>query len=219
MCLPAWGPCSSKLFGRPRPLTRRRRRGVPQDRGDQICMENLRVWARLYRSLHMSAVYGLTSGILIHYWYNILDRVLPGSGIRIVFGKIFYDQILFSPICIGSCLVADSLAEGHAWKRMLAEVATKGYYLYIADCLVWPPAQFVNFYFLPTRYRVAFDNIVSLGVDVYTSHVKHQIHTDEALYSEGVSRKDGEPKEIHSEEKSVSQQQKGVCSKVEKGES
>ena len=33
--------------------------------------------------------------------------------------------------------------------------------------------QFVNFYFLPTRYRVAFDNVVSLGFDTYTSHVKH----------------------------------------------
>ena len=41
--------------------------------------------------------------------------------------------------------------------------------------------QFANFYFLPTRYRVAFDNVVSLGFDTYTSHVKHRTTTKEEL--------------------------------------
>ena len=44
----------------------------------------------------------------------------------------------------------------------------------MAEWLLWPPAQFVNFYFLPTRYRVAYDNLISLIYDVYTSHVKHK---------------------------------------------
>ena len=47
--------------------------------------------------------------------------------------------------------------------------------LYAAEWLVWPPAQLVNFRFLPTRFRVVFDNVVSLGFDVYTSRVKHQV--------------------------------------------
>ena len=41
--------------------------------------------------------------------------------------------------------------------------------------------QFFNFYFLPTRYRVAFDNVVSLGFDTYTSHVKHRATAKEEL--------------------------------------
>ena len=41
--------------------------------------------------------------------------------------------------------------------------------------------QFFNFYFLPTRYRVAFDNVVSLGFDTYTSHVKHRATPEEEL--------------------------------------
>ena len=46
--------------------------------------------------------------------------------------------------------------------------------LYAAEWLIWPPAQFINFSLLPTRYRVAFDNLVSLGFDGYTSYIKHR---------------------------------------------
>ena len=48
-----------------------------------------------------------------------------------------------------------------------------GTQLYLAEWFIWPPAQFVNFYFLPTRFRVIYDNVISLGYDMYTSHVKH----------------------------------------------
>ncbi len=47
--------------------------------------------------------------------------------------------------------------------------------MYLAEWVIWPPAQFVNFWLLPTRFRVLFDNAVSLGYDVYTSHVKHHV--------------------------------------------
>jgi protein Mpv17 len=40
---------------------------------------------------------------------------------------------------------------------------------------VWPPAQVINFYLLPTRFRVLYDNTISLGYDVYTSYVAHEI--------------------------------------------
>ena len=48
-----------------------------------------------------------------------------------------------------------------------------GTQLYLAEWFIWPPPQFVNFYFLPTRFRVIYDNVISLGYDMYTSHVKH----------------------------------------------
>lgn len=36
---------------------------------------------------------------------------------------------------------------------------------------VWPTAQVINFWILPNRFRVLYDNTISLGYDVYTSAV------------------------------------------------
>lgn len=43
--------------------------------------------------------------------------------------------------------------------------------LFTFSSTVWPVAQFVQFQFLPHRYRVLYDNTISLGYDVYTSYV------------------------------------------------
>ena len=121
----------------------------------------------------MCVSFGLTSGFLCHFWYNFLDRVYPGKGIKIVMKKIITDQIMFSPVCIVACLWVACQLKDYDRKSTYEQVLHKGKQLYIAEWLLWPPAQFVNFYFLPTRHRVLYDNVVSLVYDVYTSYVQH----------------------------------------------
>ena len=129
----------------------------------------------LRRATHMAVTFGATSGVLCHFWYHWLDAFLPGSGLRVVVRKIVLDQVLFSPVCIAACLSASCLLDGATSAHQLTEeVLHKGSRLYVAEWAIWPPAQFLNFYFLPTRFRVLFDNLVSLGYDVYASNVKHQ---------------------------------------------
>ena len=41
----------------------------------------------------------------------------------------------------------------------------------IAGAIVWPPAQMVNFLYVPLPYRVLFINVVGLGWSTYTSFV------------------------------------------------
>ncbi|XP_026675499.1 mpv17-like protein 2 isoform X3 [Ceratina calcarata] len=65
------------------------------------------------------------------------------------------------------------ILENNSWSELKEEVLKKAHRLYIAEWVIWPPAQLFNFYFLPTRYRVLYDNTISLGYDVYTSQVKH----------------------------------------------
>ncbi|XP_014487162.1 PREDICTED: mpv17-like protein 2 isoform X3 [Dinoponera quadriceps] len=93
------------------------------------------------------AISGMSIGILCHYWYNFLDAKMIGRTLAL--------------------LENSSLAE------LKEEIRTKAHRLYIAEWIIWPPAQIINFYFLPTRYRVLYDNTISLGYDIYTSHVKH----------------------------------------------
>lgn len=136
----------------------------------------------LSRTLNMSTSFGLTSGFLCHFWYKHLDKALPGHGVKTVFTKIAWDQILFSPICIVACFFVACHLESKSNERLLSETVQLGGRLYLAEWFIWPPAQFFNFMYLPTRYRVLYDNMVSLVYDIYTSRVKHQVPVKERLF-------------------------------------
>lgn len=130
------------------------------------------------RTLHMS-VSGMTVGILCHHWYLYLDRAIPGRNFKCVLKKVFVDQVLFSPISITLFFVTLGFLEKSSIKHVTEEIIQKGWRLYLAEWVVWPPAQVINFYLLPTRFRVLYDNTISLGYDIYTSYVKHEIPLEE----------------------------------------
>ncbi|KAK9502449.1 hypothetical protein O3M35_011228 [Rhynocoris fuscipes] len=124
------------------------------------------------RTQHMS-ISGLTVGVLCHHWYNFLDRRFPQRTLKIVIKKVLYDQIIFSPINIAVFFLTIGMLEGLNSKEIFKEFCAKGKLLYAAEWTIWPPAQVINFYWLPTKYRVLYDNTISLGYDVFVSYVKH----------------------------------------------
>lgn len=87
--------------------------------------------------------------------------------------KILYDQLIMSPLCIvlffysAGWMYGQSNAE--CWKEMKEKFAT----VLIADWLVWPAAQFLNFHYLHPKYRVIYVNFVTMLYDVFLSYVKH----------------------------------------------
>jgi len=85
------------------------------------------------------------------------------------------DQLICSPATISTFFFTLAVVEGSSFKELYQEMKSKSWRLYIAEWIIWPPAQLINFFFLPTRYRVLYDNTISLGYDVYTSYVKHEI--------------------------------------------
>lgn len=123
------------------------------------------------------SVSGMTIGIVCHYWYNFLDGRIAGRTIGIVLKKVIIDQLVCSPLCIGTFFLTLALLENDSLAELKDEIRKKAYKLYIAEWIIWPPAQVINFYFLPTRYRVFYDSTISLGYDIYTSHVKYNVQT------------------------------------------
>ncbi|XP_015593792.1 mpv17-like protein 2 [Cephus cinctus] len=119
------------------------------------------------------AVSGMSVGIVCHHWYCYLDARIQGRTIGIVLKKVVIDQLVCSPLCIGMFFLTLGILEMNNWEELKQEIKNKAHRLYIAEYIVWPPAQIINFYFLPTRFRVLYDNTISLGYDVYTSQVKH----------------------------------------------
>lgn len=126
----------------------------------------------LSRTAHMGFS-GCTAGIICHNWYRILDHVIVGRTFDMVMKKLFLDMFVCSPIIIMSFFATVAIFEENPLENFTDEVKDKFWTLYKAEWVVWPPAQIINFYFLPTKYRVVYDNSISLGYDIYTSHVKH----------------------------------------------
>ncbi|XP_077503906.1 mpv17-like protein 2 isoform X1 [Amblyomma americanum] len=125
------------------------------------------------RTSHMAAA-GLTTGMVCHYWYVLLDRWMLGRSLRTVLLKVLYDQVVFSPICLAVYFGTVSLLERSTWAELGRELWCKGGTIYRVEWVVWPPAQFLNFYVLPLRYRVFFDNLISFGFDVYSPYIKYR---------------------------------------------
>lgn len=124
------------------------------------------------RTHHMS-VSGMTIGMVCHHWYKILDRNFPQRTLKVALKKVIIDQVIASPICIATFFLTLAVLEQSSWTHFREDVKDKAIRLYTAEWVIWPPAQIINFYVLPLRYRVLYDNAISLGYDVYTSRVKH----------------------------------------------
>lgn len=124
------------------------------------------------RTRNMS-VSGFTIGIFCHAWYRYLDKFIPGYSLRIVMKKVVVDQFIASPICISIFFLTLAALEKTSKTELVSEIKDKAWKLYAAEWMIWPPAQFINFYVLPYKYRVLFDNGISLCYDIFTSHVKY----------------------------------------------
>lgn len=132
------------------------------------------------RTLHMS-VTGMTIGIFCHNTYKWLDRFFPGRTLKTVLKKVLVDQLVTSPFCITILFATLACLERSNVETFVKEMKQKGWRLYVADWVLWPPAQVINFYVLPTRFRVLYDNTISLGYDVYTSYVAHEIPLEDEV--------------------------------------
>lgn len=135
----------------------------------EIIYHEIETWNKT-RTRNM-AISGGSSGVVCHYWYMFLDTHLPGRSLKQVLKKVVADQLVCSPVSISLFFISLAILESKSFKDFEEEVKNKFWKLYWAEWVVWPSAQFINFYILPLKYRVLYDNTISLGYDIYASHV------------------------------------------------
>lgn len=119
-------------------------------------------------------VIGLALGPFNHFWYRFLDRVVTGSGAKMVAKKVAADQAVAGPFFCTTFLIASGMLEGKPLEACVNEWKEKFLTIYLADWCVWPPAQVINFYFLPAQYRVVYVGFVTLCWNTFLSFMKHK---------------------------------------------
>jgi hypothetical protein len=85
--------------------------------------------------------------------------------------RVLLDQAVVAPVFASGLFLSRGLIAGDTmdtiWRTMKKDFAR----IIIAGAIVWPPAQMLNFFFVPLPYRVLFINAVGLGWSTYTSFV------------------------------------------------
>merc|ERR1711935_99778 len=117
---------------------------------------------------------GIILGPCNHYWYTWLDKVVPAvKTVKTVGSKILMDQLIFSPFSLTSFFIAMGAMEGKSRAMIMDEMKRHWLPTYKVDWSVWPGAQLLNFYFVPSKFRVLYVSTCTLGWNVYLSKVKH----------------------------------------------
>ncbi|CAH1957721.1 unnamed protein product [Acanthoscelides obtectus] len=119
-------------------------------------------------------VVGLALGPVHHYYYLWIAKKWPARTGKIVCWKIFLDQVVMSPLCIAGFFYGMGMLERKDLRQSTEELVNKFKEVYLIDWIVWPPTQFLNFYYLPVKYQVLYINAVTMLYNIFLSYIKHR---------------------------------------------
>lgn len=119
-------------------------------------------------------IIGCALGPFNHIWYAVLDKFIKGASGKAVFQKILCDQFIAGPFFCTTFLYGLSILEGKGTSGAKQEWKDKFLEIYFVDWMFWPGAQYINFKFVPGKYRVAYVSTATLIWNSFLSYVKHR---------------------------------------------
>jgi protein Mpv17 len=130
------------------------------------------------RSLYTGVLGIAMNGACLHVWYRALDRMFGSSAMqtkkRVVL-KCIADQLIFAPFSIAVFFSFASAKQGGSladiYQRTENKMSQSFTSTWIADCTLWPFANFINFSYVPLPYRPTFTGITQLIWQSYMSTV------------------------------------------------
>ena len=118
----------------------------------------------------------------IHFWYEALNRWLPGTKAVVIAKRVFLDQFVYTPIFLPIWLGSlwslerldpnlhhsdiDNKVDHVSYTQRLAESLPD---IIMANWSLWIPVMTLNFRFVPLKYQVLTSNIVALLWNCYLS--------------------------------------------------
>ncbi|XP_028281102.1 mpv17-like protein [Parambassis ranga] len=107
-----------------------------------------------------------------YHWLRGLERMLPGSGVKAVTGKVVVDQLVAAPLTISAFYIGLSLLENK--EDPFEDWRQKFWTSYKTGVVFWSTMQAVNFTFVPPVARTAFLGGIALAFTIYLCHMKQQ---------------------------------------------
>ncbi|XP_030646895.1 peroxisomal membrane protein 2 [Chanos chanos] len=119
------------------------------------------------------AVYGLlVTGPVSHYFYQVLEVLLPATVPYCMVKRLLLDRLVFAPAFLLLFFSVMNVLEGKTLADFENKVK-KGYWPALKmNWKVWTPFQFININFIPVQFRVLFANLVALFWYAYLASVR-----------------------------------------------
>ncbi|KAG7399202.1 hypothetical protein PHYBOEH_009368 [Phytophthora boehmeriae] len=131
--------------------------------------DNSLVSASTARTLRMVVWGGLFTAPIMHTWFHLIERALPGTGKLVVAKKVVADMVIVAPsMALGFFTVTKSL-EGASVSDAFDFAKAKLQPTLSMSYRIWPLANVLVFTVVPFQYRTPFVNCVTLGWSTFLS--------------------------------------------------
>lgn len=120
------------------------------------------------QSLRAFVIYGgLVSGPIAHYFYILLDKLFPGSGLIKYILRLLTDRLVFAPGFLVITLYTLSRLQGVSQTNTVENMKSRYWPCLVGNWKIWTLPQIINIGLIPPQYRVLFANLVALVWNAY----------------------------------------------------
>mmetsp|Transcript_27378 Transcript_27378/g.75471 ORF Transcript_27378/g.75471 Transcript_27378/m.75471 type:complete len:235 (-) Transcript_27378:133-837(-) len=106
-----------------------------------------------------------------HYFYNWLDRKIPGTSGKVVALKVGIDQAIWCPIFMTVFFTYLGLANGDAFNVIGNKIKNDLLPACQGSWKVWIFVHAINFKFIPTKYRLIYINSIQIAFNMFLSMI------------------------------------------------
>jgi protein Mpv17 len=142
--------------------------------GDWVCQALVEEKTLDKKRNAVVGTYGaLEIGVEAKMWLPMLDRILgPQMNTATAVKKMIVDQLTYTPIEMACFMKWTNKLEQRS--EDFSEKMKRDYSLAVASSVVyWLPVSFVNFSFVPLKYRALYISFTTFLIDIFNSFASH----------------------------------------------
>lgn len=118
-------------------------------------------------------IYGLIiTGPVSHYFYNLLEVLLPTTVSYCLAKRLLLERLIFAPAFLLLFYAVMNALEGKTLADLQNKLKASYWSSMKMNWKVWTPFQFININYIPVQFRVLFANLVALFWYAYLASVR-----------------------------------------------
>mmetsp|Transcript_9035 Transcript_9035/g.19591 ORF Transcript_9035/g.19591 Transcript_9035/m.19591 type:complete len:185 (+) Transcript_9035:513-1067(+) len=137
-------------------------------------IQRFRTYTGRYRLFRLASFGFLVHGTSSHWFYGKLDGLIPGKDAKMVFTKVFIDQVLWNPIFGVMFFSYVALLECKGVEYVVDKTKNELLTQVTGSWKVWPIAHAINFRFIPSSQRVLYINTIQIGYNCFLSLISNR---------------------------------------------